>query len=727
MTDGVTLNPGSGGSVVDTEAVGLSGSHIQRVKIVTGARDTDGGDVATANGLPVTPATGAAWSVTGTFWQATQPVSWSGQSVSISGNVTLGAGAATIGSISNTSFGISGTLPAFASTPTVNLGTLNGAALASNQPTNAAQASTTSGQTGALAMAAAVTGAPSLTNGQTYPLYLDASGNLRVNVVAGGGSGGTSSTFGTSFPGTGTAAGAQYLSSPPTLTNAQMNALLLDVNGNLKVNVAAGGGSGGTSSNFAAAFPGTGTAIGAKNGANMVSLAADGSGNLQVNLQTALPAGANTIGAVTQSGGPWTVSWSGQTVATNADASIGAGTAPSKALVAGGVYNSTPPTLTNGQTAALQLNASGAQKVDGSAVTQPVSGTFWQATQPVSIAATVSVSWSGQTVGLVAGSAIIGKVGIDQTTPGTTNGVQINAALPAGANTIGAVTQASGPWTVNHTQLAGSALGAPSTWGSSPGAVAVQGVNANVLAMPSLPAGANTIGAVTQSGGPWSVSWSGQTVATNADASIGAGAAPSKALIAGGVYNSTPPTLTNGQTAALQLNASGAQKVDGSAVTQPVSGTFWQATQPVSLASLPALVAGSAIIGKVGIDQTTPGTTNGVQVNAALPAGSNTIGNVGVNNKPVGAASFTPFRNNSVSSSSATQLVAARTGAVGTGRVSVTILNNGTVALELGNSGVTYGAGIPLSVGASTTLDLTSAIYAIAASGTGSAAGWESY
>lgn len=42
-----------------------------------------------------------------------------------------------------------------------------------------------------------------------------------------------------------------------------------------------------------------------------------------------------------------------------------------------------------------------------------------------------------------------------------------------------------------------------------------------------------------------------------------------------------------------------------------------------------ATPAGTAIIGKVGIDQTTPGTTNGVQVNAALPAGTNGIGNVG--------------------------------------------------------------------------------------------------
>ena len=45
-----------------------------------------------------------------------------------------------------------------------------------------------------------------------------------------------------------------------------------------------------------------------------------------------------------------------------------------------------------------------------------------------------------------------------------------------------------------------------------------------------------------------------------------------------------------------------------------VTGSFYQATQPVSIATAPVLVAGSAIIGKVGIDQTTPGTTNGVQI-----------------------------------------------------------------------------------------------------------------
>lgn len=49
-------------------------------------------------------------------------------------NSTLGSPFQSGGSIGNTSFGISGTLPAYGSTPTFNLGTLNGAATAVKQP-----------------------------------------------------------------------------------------------------------------------------------------------------------------------------------------------------------------------------------------------------------------------------------------------------------------------------------------------------------------------------------------------------------------------------------------------------------------------------------------------------------------------------------------------------------------------------------------------------------------
>ena len=47
------------------------------------------------------------------------------------------------------------------------------------------------------------------------------------------------------------------------------------------------------------------------------------------------------------------------------------------------------------------VSAAGALKVDGSAVTQPVSGTFWQATQPVSLADSVSVILTAETTKVI--------------------------------------------------------------------------------------------------------------------------------------------------------------------------------------------------------------------------------------------------------------------------------------------------------------------------------------
>jgi len=64
---------------------------------------------------------------------------------------------------------------------------------------------------------------------------------------------------------------------------------------------------------------------------------------------------------------------------------------------------------------------------------------------------------------------------------------------------------------------------------------------------------------------------------------------------------------------------------------------------------------GSAIIGNVRIDQTTPGTTNGVQINAALPAGTNTVGNVGQNSQyPVGSTAVTASATGTTGATTAT-------------------------------------------------------------------------
>lgn len=71
----------------------------------------------------------------------------------------------------------------------------------------------------------------------------------------------------------------------------------------------------------------------------------------------------------------------------------------------------------------------------GAAVVTDANGTLQQYLRGI-----VKLLITTGTIILGAGSAIIGKVGIDQTTPGITNGVQVNAALPVGTNSIGAVT-----------------------------------------------------------------------------------------------------------------------------------------------------------------------------------------------------------------------------------------------------------------------------------------------
>jgi hypothetical protein len=174
---------------------------------------------------------------------------------------------------------------------------------------------------------------------------------------------------------------------------------------------------------------------------------------------------------------------------------------------------------------------------------------------------------------LAAGTNLIGTVGIDQTTPGTTNGVVVNAsALPTGAATSALQTTGN----TSLSTLAGTV---------SAGAVAV-----SAAALP-LPTGGAT--SALQTTGNTSLSTLAGTV------SAGAVAVSAAAL----------PLPTGAATSALQT------------------------TGNTSLASIATAVAaatpaGTAIIGKVGIDQTTPGTTNGVVVNAALPAGTNSIGTV---------------------------------------------------------------------------------------------------
>lgn len=82
--------------------------------------------------------------------------------------------------------------------------------------------------------------------------------------------------------------GGVYNSAGVTLTTGQQASLQFDASGNLKVT----GGAGGTSSTFGSAFPSTGTAIGVSDGTNMQALRGDTTSGAWVNLK------ASSVGAV---------------------------------------------------------------------------------------------------------------------------------------------------------------------------------------------------------------------------------------------------------------------------------------------------------------------------------------------------------------------------------------------------------------------------------------------
>jgi hypothetical protein len=120
---------------------------------------------------------------------------------------------------------------------------------------------------------------------------------------------------------------------------------------------------------------------------------------------------------------------------------------------------------------------------------------------------------------------------------------------------------------VNVNQVAGTSLGATAVvnYGSTPAAVAVPGVNAFITNTPTVTANAGTNLNTSLL----------QLDATGAKLNLAQGSTTSGQtgpLLQGAVTTSAP-SYTTAQTSPLSLNTSGALRVDGSGVTQPVSGT----------------------------------------------------------------------------------------------------------------------------------------------------------
>ena len=136
------------------------------------------------------------------------------------------------------------------------------------------------------------------------------------------------------------------------------------------------------------------------------------------------------------------------------------------------------------------------------------------------------------------------------------------------------------------------------------------------------------------------------------------------------------------------------------------------------------LVAGSALIGKVGVDQTTPGTTNRVDIGAALPAGTALLGKVGVDQTTPGTTNRVDVGSQrgpsnslaatTTSSGSAGTLVAARA----TRRRVVFKNNDASIVQYVGEATVSATVGFKVGAGESIELRSVNLIQVIAASGT---------
>lgn len=257
---------------------------------------------------------------------------------------------------------------------------------------------------------------------------VDINGNLCANVSVTATANTTvaaQSTLPTLSPGTQTPtaslAGAAYVQ--PVFGSATGGGTQVDLTHGLPVNVVAGGGAGGTSSSFGAAFPATGTAAGFTDGTNMQPGKVDGSGNQLVNLQTAIPAGGNNIGSVNVANSP--------TVTANQ------GTANTAA-------NAWPHKITDGtNTAAVKAASTAPAATDPALVVAISPNTPAIATTPPSNASTNVTQFGGSAVvtGTGAGGAGIPRVTVSNDSTVTANQGTANAT----------------PWNDNVAQIAGTA------------------------------------------------------------------------------------------------------------------------------------------------------------------------------------------------------------------------------------------------------------------------------
>jgi hypothetical protein len=217
------------------------------------------------------------------------------------------------------------------------------------------------------------------------------------------------------------------------------------VNTALRVNIVAGGGSGGTSSNFGSSFPSAGTAVGAQNPTGkMAALNVDGSGNLLVNVQVGGGASSGSTTAY-QGSAPWSVVGSGGLFPISGSATVYQGSSQWVVTGSGGLF---PVTGSGGVVGIVGSTSSGALSVVGSGGVFPITGSGGIIGIIGSTASgALSVVGSGGTIAATQGTtpwAVTGSGGVFGIVGSTSSG----ALSVVGSGGTIAVTQGTSPWAV---------------------------------------------------------------------------------------------------------------------------------------------------------------------------------------------------------------------------------------------------------------------------------------
>lgn len=367
--------------------------------------------------------------------------------------------------------------------------------------------------------------------------------------------------------------GGVYSLVPPVPIVGQGVPLQVDSNGNLLVNVAVGGGGGGSGTQYVdgvtQATP-TGTVAFGKNPSNILhSISLDAFGNLNVNLAAGSISGGNAAASPTGAVVPVSADYTGFNLGGNLVGVSAANPLPvaqqGSVAVTGAFFQATQPVSL---AAAVDVSDRVARllghvTVDNASLA--VTGSFFQATQPVSLAAAVDVSDRA--------ARLVGHVTVD------------NASLAVTGSFFQATQPVSLAAAVDVSDRAARLVGV--VYGSQGQQLkqTVTNFNAQVeLATGATLYDARQIRALTSAD---VVSVAGTSLVDVTDRS---------ARLLGHV------TVDN---ASLAVTGTFFQ------ATQPVSGTFFQATQPISAASLP-LPSGAATDASVtGLQVAQASTTAG--------------------------------------------------------------------------------------------------------------------